>query len=447
MQCTHNSDFSFGFLDQTAGPSASPQVSSAFEMLGKSPATATQVNGVSNEETMMKALIAALSGDRKLLPSWNGNVETLRAWLQLSLWELDNNLPKSRWGLKLMQSFAEGSAPRKIAETIDIPTLTSDAGYGAILSAILAKYSPFLEAAGPAAVETFFYGCERAKNESFSTYVAAKEVALQEMESHLGERLPAKIAGRILLRHAGLNDTQREAMAVKYNSMLTFEQVATALRPLDRPEALVTKVSKTYAVVRSEDETEGYEEAEGEDDEEELQRDEEDSGPESDGNGNLAYLMFDTNEEFTEEEVAYIYAYNSAYKDVRRELQARRKGRQFFKPRGGVIKKGKNKGNKGQSKEKGSSNSFRSGQGRGKGSRGTPEELMAKTRCFSCGQLGHMSRECPNRREESASNFFVCQGSSGVQNRTYVTTLNFVNISETKEAEACSLRWGSNMWA
>ena len=246
----------------------------------------------------------------------------LRAWLQLSLWELDNNLPKSRWGLKLMQSFAEGSAPRKIAETIDIPTLTSDAGYGAILSAILAKYSPFLEAAGPAAVETFFYGCERAKNESFSTYVAAKEV--ERWTSHLGERLPAKIAGRILLRHAGLNDTQREAMAVKYSSMLTFEQVANALRPLDRPEALVTKASKTYAVVRSEDETEGYEEAEGEDDEEELQHDEEDSGPESDGNGSLAYLMFDTNEEFTEEEAAYIYAYNSAYKDVRRELSSQK---------------------------------------------------------------------------------------------------------------------------
>ena len=45
----------------------------------------------------------------------------------------------------------------------------------------------------------------------------------------------------------------------------------------------MTKVSKTYAVGRSEDETEGYEEAEGEDNEEELQRDEEDSGPESDG--------------------------------------------------------------------------------------------------------------------------------------------------------------------
>ena len=65
---------------------------------------------------------------------------------------------------------------------------------------------------------------KRAKAESFSTYVAAKEVALQEMESHLGERLPAKIAGPILLRHVGLNDTQRDAMAVKYNSMLKFDR-------------------------------------------------------------------------------------------------------------------------------------------------------------------------------------------------------------------------------
>ena len=407
-------------------------------MLGKSPASTNPVTGVSNEETLMKALIAALSGD--LLPSWNGPVESLRAWLrQLSLWELDNDLPKSRCGLKLLRSFSEGSAPRKIAETIDIPTLTSDAGYGTILSAILAKYSPFVEAAGPAAVETFVYGCERARNESFSTYVAAKEVALQEMEAHLGERLPTKIAGRILLRHAGLNDTQREAMAVKYNSMLTFEQVANTLRPLDRPEALVTKVAKTYAAVKIETEAENEDEAEGEDDEEELQPDEEDSamGMETWRTWCLTPMRSSRKRK---QPTSMPTTRHTKLWDVNFKREG--KGRQFFKPRGAVIKKGKNEGHKGQSKGKGSSNSFRSDQGRGKPP-GTPEELMAKTRCFSCGQLGHMSRECPNRREEAASNFFVCQGSSGVENRTYVTDqsppLTMPTFLETKNKSSLSM--------
>ena len=159
-----------GFLDQSAMPQPTPQVTSAFEMLGKPVGVAASSDGMNNQETMMKALVAAISGDRKMLPSWNGGVETLRGWLkQLSLWELDNNLPKSRWGLKLLQSFSDGSPPRKIAETIDLNTLVSEHGYGAILTAILNKYSPFLEAAGPAAVEAFFYGSERSKNESFAT--------------------------------------------------------------------------------------------------------------------------------------------------------------------------------------------------------------------------------------------------------------------------------------
>eukprot|EP00435_Cladocopium_sp_Y103_P029491 s406_g7.t1 len=190
----------------------------------------------------MKALVAALSGDRKALPSWNGSVESLRSWLrQLSLWELDNNMPKNCWGLKLLQTFAENSAPRRLAETAEMSVLTSEAGYGAILSAIMAKFSPFLEAAGPAAVENFFYGGERAKSESFATYVANKEVSLQELESYLGKKLPPRIAG-----HAGLSDSQRENMAVKYNALLTFDQAANALRPLDRPDALVSKVSKNF---------------------------------------------------------------------------------------------------------------------------------------------------------------------------------------------------------
>eukprot|EP00435_Cladocopium_sp_Y103_P070861 s172_g36.t1 len=415
-------------LDNTALPPPTPNVQSAFEMLGKTPVVAPTHERVDRDDVMMKALVAAISGDKKSLPPWNGSVETLRSWLrQLSLWELDNNLPKSRWGLKLLQSFHEGTAPRRIAEAIDLATLTSEAGYSAILSSLMAKYAPYLEASGPAAVENFFYSNERAKNESFSTYVAAKEIALQEMESHLGEKLPPRIAGRILLRHAGLNDFQRESLAVKYNALLTFDQAAAALRPLDRPEALVSKVSKTYMTSAQAD-NEALDDEQNDEDDDELQPAEDEfSGPESDGHGNFTYMLFDPEQEYDEDEANFVWAYNSAYKDVRKELQARRKGRQFYKPKTGVAKKGKNKGSQHSGKGKGSSSSNpRSGQGRGQGHRGTPEELMARTRCFSCGQLGHISKECPKRAESSA-NFFVCQGSSGNQNKIYV------NISEAKE--------------
>ena len=286
-------------------PPPAPNVHSAVEMLGKAPATIPLHDKPDRDDVMMKALVAASSGDKKSLPSWNGSVETLRGWLrQLSLWKLDNNLPKSRWGLKVLQSLHEGSAPRRIAETIDLTVLTLEAGYSAVLSALMTKYSPFLEASGPAAVENFFYGTERAKNESFATIVAAKEIALQEMEGYFGERLPPRIAGRILLhllRHAGLSDFQRESMAVKHK------------RPLDRPEAPVTRVAKTFVTTTEQDAADGELQDEGD---EELQSTEDDlSGLESDGQGNFTCMMFDPNYEYDEDEANFVWAYNSAYRD------------------------------------------------------------------------------------------------------------------------------------
>ncbi|CAK8993884.1 unnamed protein product [Durusdinium trenchii] len=298
---------------------------------------------------MLKALTAALSGDKKSIPTWNGSVETLRPWLrQLSYWELDNNVPKTRWGIKLLQSFTDGSAPRKIAETVDLSVVLSEQGYGTILTEIMTKYGPFLEAIGPAAIDHFFYGFERSRQESFSNYIAAKEVALQELEAQLGEKVPPRIAGRVLLRGANLSEQQRENLAIKYNALLTFDQIARALRPLDRPEALVGKVSKTFLMGRSEatEQSEAFHEGEHEDLEEEEELLFEEDEPESDGEGNLTYLVFDPSREYTEEETQYIWAYNSAYRDVRKDLQARRKGRQFFKPKDSAQrnKKGGGKG-------------------------------------------------------------------------------------------------------
>ena len=252
------------------------------------------------------------------------------------------------------------------------------------------------------------------------------------MESHLGERLPPRIAGRILLRHAGLGDSQREALAVKYNSMLTFEQAANALRSLDRPDALVAKVSKSYVTTKTEVEDENDEMDENEEDE--LVADEGDTGPESDGHGNLMYLMLTQSKNPMRKKRPTSGRTTRLTKMCAESCKLVAKVVSSSKLAMVWSKRARTRG-KGQPKEKGKANSFRSGQGRGHGQRGTPEELVAKTRCFSCGQFGHMSEECPIRNNEQSNNFFVCQGSSGGPNRTYFTTSVWVNISETKEKQ------------
>eukprot|EP00913_Durusdinium_trenchii_P034108 g31923.t1 len=244
----------------------------------------------------------------------------------------------------------------------------------------------------------------RSRSESFSAYIATKELALQDMEAQVGEKMPPRIAGRILLKHANLSDQQRESLAIKHNALLTFDQVAQALRPLDRPEALVHKVAKNFVTATKEDQNEFEEIPTGEADE--YDDEDLDEPPESDGEGNLTFLYYDPNAEYTEEEAQYIYAYNSAYKDVRRELQAHRKGRQFFKKGNSRKGKGVIKGKKGKSRPS------------QHGERGSVDDLKSRTRCFKCNQLGHMSRECPERNKQ---NFFVSTGPSLGSNRIYMT--------------------------
>ncbi|CAE7918025.1 unnamed protein product, partial [Symbiodinium necroappetens] len=296
----------------------------------------------------------------------------------------------------LFQSFAENSQPRKIADQIPMHELLSELGYGLILTQLLAKYKPFLDIAGPAAIDRFLYTGERHKNESFAAFLAAKEVARQDMELHLQERLSEKVAGRVLLRQANLSDFQRELLALKDQSqLLTFDQVAALLRPLDRPELLAqaagtelgTAGAKHFPVV-----TDGNPEDEEEDEEQFLQEEEEE---ESDSLHDDELYFEDR--EYNEDEALFISAYHSAYADIRKDLKDRKKERGFVRHRASASQGGKGRGkgrrqDRGRSRDRAPPRRSTFNKVDPKLIKGSGTDLQARVRCFNCQELGHYAK-------------------------------------------------------
>ena len=428
-------------LDPCTGTTAAPvQVQSAFDVLGlKRP---DESRGSPDQA---ERFIAALSGEKRSIPTWSGQPGSLRTWLKLlAHWESETTTPKHKWGIRLYQSFAETSEPRKIADQVDLSHVLSEHGYSMILTAIIQKYKPFLDVAAPAAIDHFLFAGDRQRGQTFATFIAQKEVAKQEMEQYLQAKINDHVAGRVLLRQAGLTEFQRELLALKdLSPLLTFAQVSQLLRPLDRPDmiaqaataALGNQAAKHYPVVREEDPPEN-ENNEDEDEDEESYADEVEEDAQGDQQAEEG--MWFEDREYDEDEALYIQAYHTAYQDVRKDLQARRRERGFVQrrkdPRGQSHRNPRSSG-RGRSNGRGRGGSRPKGDARqdSRMVRGGLEDLRARTRCYNCQELGHFVRDCPlkgsgkgsgstaSRSQKATGSFVVCRGVGDT-----TTTTNFV---------------------
>ena len=385
-----------------SGSSASRdhEVHSAFQMLGRrGPGQSFQSRSLVQSPPdllIAQALNQALVGERKNIPVWNGSPSTLRSWLKLlALWEYESQVPADKRGIKLLQSFPEGSQPRRIADTVPTEVLLSSKGYSAILTALHEKYAPYLEASGPQAIDRFLFEGERQKNESFSSYIASKELAKQEMEAQLGEMVSDRLCGRILLKQAGLSEFQRELIMLRGPVLRGFDETAALLRPLDRPEALVKGNEGGHSK---------HFFAEGQASEGEEEDSSEGSEALEDEAGNLLFDMEDR--EYDESEALAVYAYHNAYRDVRRELQQRRNDRGYTRRdksrEDGPRRSSQSRPRMDRSRGRPGSMHLHRSKGRGKGKRGTESDLLLRTRCFGCHELGHLAKDCPLKKNPAS---------------------------------------------
>ena len=333
-------------LGQGMGHASTPgsMKSSAFDLLGSArpqghmqqqgfdpTSPSMPSNPAHSNQILSQALHQALTGEKRSIPVWNGHPSTLRSCLKLlALWEHESQMPLERAGVKLLQSFAEGSEPRRIADTVPMQTLSSPQGYSAVLSAIYDKYFPYLEASAPKAIDRFLFEGERQKSESFTAFIASKQLARQEMETQMGETISDRLCGRILLRQAGLSDFQREMLMLRGPVLRTFDEVATMLRTLDRPEMLAKAQGSNAATCNFAT----FDDDAGEVEEHEhLENDEDDStGSSSQDEDGNPFVYFE-DKTYTENESMEILANHSAYRDrdVRKEMQKRRNERGYVK--------------------------------------------------------------------------------------------------------------------
>ena len=337
--------------------------------------------------------------DRDPPPGYDGRDpdRTFARWLkELRLWEYETEIPKEKWGVKLLRQLT-GSA-RATADNLSFEDIACEKGMDNLVKALTDHFSPHLESSLPQAFESAIYGEPRGGRESFGDYVIRMEYAFKELER---QKVPLhEIAvGYVMFRHANLNEVQQSQMLTWGKGSYDRKTVVENLRRLDKGNFDAKRKGPSHYVTETDEAQEDPElmnetyigDLSPDDGESELDED-------------YVYIgENDMQEVFDEDQMLEALA---TYQDVRRSLREQRTNRGYYpqgkssssSPGGG---KGKGKGTGG-----GKSRPALAVKGRDKvkftrnGTRVHVDMLKLRTRCARCGQVGHWAKECRNAPDE-----------------------------------------------
>ena len=332
--------------------------------------------------------------DRDPPPSYSGEnpQSTFRPFLRdLELWQASTDIPVEKQGVKLVQGL---KGPAKAAvDALPVSSIKGPNGYKEVLKALKDAFQPYVETALPRAMEQVFFGAPRHHKESLADYLVRASNA-QALLKDEGVDLPSKASGYLLFRQANLDSELEARLTTWLAGDFSKDNVVANLRRLER----VHQEGSKKVLLADFGDADGEEAGHFEEQEAFLY-----DGPEEDSGEDFVYLNDgDLAEVMDEDEVMEALA---TYQQVRQHLKDTRLGRKFRRPPP-LEGKGSHKFGK-QSGGKFAGNPAGKGKGKGQFSpearRVHIEQLKLRTRCRSCGQAGHWSKECRNAPHGAAS--------------------------------------------
>ena len=300
--------------------------------------------------------------DKDPPPCFSGEVEDFKEFLRdLAIWQHETDVPKKKHGAKLLRVL-RGSA-KAVCSEIELPDLLSEKGCDLIVQKLKEFYQPHLEASLPRAFERAIYGESRRNKETFGDFVIRQEASFRELQAE-GVKLEDTVKGYVLFRQANLSQTQEDQVTTWTQGKFDRPSIISALRKLEK--VIREKSGKSNFML------------------EEGEVDAESEGGDSEG-GDYVYIdEGDLSQVFEESELVEALA---TYQQVRKAIKDQKNSRGYYQPKGS---------------SKGSSSSFRGSKGGpgvrfgGRGTRVHVEVLKLRTKCASCGQIGHWAKECTN---------------------------------------------------
>ena len=368
-------------------------------------------------------------------PVWGGdmpekNYKEYYRNLQLWLVEAEARLPSNLIGKRIIDSIPLGSKLSSMLAHLSVPEICADNGHKVILKIIEDAHEYLKDQGLERAFDEAIFKGRRERGQSLTTFLSAKKAAFAELKKQgldlLETRAGRHLLGHLILRQGSFNQDQRQRLKVVTNGSIDYKDIEIAVQKifgdkLEEPHQHEPGARRWRSATFWDEEApddlddDDYDGQMADADEQEDQLDILEDLIALNENDEVQLVFF--------EELPMIMEESDALEALGHNLED-----VFYETRERLHQKGKGKSKGKKGKGKSSGKTFMAGKGKGgylqhrkmlqasrtargydhpwqhrQGSRLTLTELKSRTRCHQCKQVGHWSKECPQRSKPPAS--------------------------------------------